>query len=191
KGSYDAQGSGLAQMSGQVIFLDRMLALYGPESAEARELLRAAVADMLRRTWPEEDAEAGRGGRRSETEGRYEGIFEKLMALTPKNEAQRALQAQALKSATDIGQTRWVLFAKSGRSIPSAFLIVLTCWLTLLFGSFSLFSRPNATVVATLLLCAVAVAASIFLVLELDQPFDGIVKLSSDPLRRALAQLGK
>ena len=61
----------------------------------------------------------------------------------------------------------------------------------LLLASFSLFSWPNATVTITLLLCAVAVSSAVFLILELDQPFDGIIQVPSSPLRGALEQLGK
>jgi hypothetical protein len=35
-----------------------------------------------------------------------------------------------------------------------------------------------------------SVAGSIFLILEMDQPFDGLMKVSSAPLRYALSHLG-
>ena len=43
--------------------LDRALAHYGPESKDAREMLRASVADILLHTWPQENPPvwAGRG----------------------------------------------------------------------------------------------------------------------------------
>jgi hypothetical protein len=191
KGSYDTQRNGLAQMSGNVILLDRALAHYGPESADAREMLRASVVDTLRQTWPEEEADSGQKGGKSTTEGRYEGLFEKVQALTPKTDAQRAWQAQALKIGMDIGQARWQLFAQKGGSIPTPFLVVMVAWLTLLLTSFSMFAPPNATVFITLLICALAVSSAVFLVLELDRPFDGILQVSSAPVRAALAQLGQ
>jgi len=43
----DAQSSELTQMSADVILLDRVLAQYGPETKEARDLLRGAVASTL------------------------------------------------------------------------------------------------------------------------------------------------
>jgi hypothetical protein len=118
-------------------------------------------------------------------------VYEKIEELTPKNDAQRALQAQAMKTATDIGQARWVLFAQKGGSIPTPFLVVMVSWVTLLFASFSLFAPPNVTVVVTLLVCAFAISSAIFLILELDQPFGGMIQISSAPLRNALAQLGR
>jgi hypothetical protein len=191
KSSFDSQRNGLAQLAGNVIFLDRTLARYGPESKDARDMLKASVADMLQRTWPEEESASGRSEAPSGTEGRYEALYEKLQDLKPKTETQRALQAQALRIATDVGQSRWLLFAQQGSSIPTPFLIVMVSWLTLLMASFSMFAPRNLTVTITLLLCALAVSSAVFLILELDQPFQGLLKISSAPVRTALTQLGR
>jgi hypothetical protein len=190
KGSFDTQRNGLAQLSANVIFLDRTLARYGPETKDTREMLRASVADMLERTWPGENPDSGHTQAKS-TEGRYEGLYDKIQEFSPKNDAQRALQAQALKIATDTGQTRWLLFAQKGSSIPTPFLVVMVCWLVMILASFSLLTPPNATVFTTLLICALAVSSAVFLILELDRPFDGIIQISSAPVRNALAQLGR
>jgi hypothetical protein len=191
KSSYDTQRNGLAQMSANIIFLDRTLAHYGPESKDVRDRMHDAVEDMLRRTWPAENNPSGHTEAPTGTEGRYEDVLDKIQALKPENDAQRALQAQALKTAGDIAQSRWLLFAQKGGSIPTPFLVVMVFWLTLLFASFSLFAPRNTTAVVTLLTCAVAVSTAIFLILELDQPFGGMMQISSAPLRSALAQLGR
>jgi hypothetical protein len=186
KNSFDTQRNGLAQLSANLIFLDRILAHYGPEAKDAREMLHASVSDMLDRTWPEDGSRPKTG-----SEGQYEGLYEKIQELAPKNDAQRALQAQALKTGLDIAQTRWLLFAQKGRSIPIPFLVVMIAWLTILFASFGMFAPPNGTVLVTLLVCALAVSSALFLVLELDRPFDGLIQISSTPLRHALEQLGR
>jgi hypothetical protein len=190
KSTFDTQRNGLAQLAGNVIFLDRTLARYGPESKDARDTLRASVVDMLQRTWPEEESSSGHS-EASGTEGRYEGLYEKLQQLAPKTDTKRALQAQAVRIATDVGHNRWLLFAQQGRSIPTVFLVVMVSWLALLMGSFSMFAPRNATVTVTLLLCALAVSSAVFLILELDQPFQGMLKISSAPIRTALGQLGR
>jgi hypothetical protein len=125
KSSFDTQRNGLAQMSGNVIFLDRALAQYGTEAKDAREMIRASVVDMLQRNWPQENHESGRTEAKSGTEGRYEGVYEKIQELAPKTDSQRAFQAQAMKTALDIAQARWLLFAQKGSSIPTPFLVVM------------------------------------------------------------------
>jgi hypothetical protein len=187
KSSFDAQRNGLAQLSANIVLLDRALAHYGPETKETREELRQSVATMINQIWPENREHAGQ----VEPTAGSESLYERIQGLSPHTDSQRFLQAAALKAGVDVTQARWLLSAQKGSAIPVPFLVILVSWLALLFVSFSLFTRPNLTVVVTLLLCALSVAGALFLILELDRPFDGLIQLSSDPLRRALAQLGR
>ena len=185
KSSFDSQRNELTQMSANVIFLDRVLARYGPETREAREGLRGAVVSALDRMWPEDRSRPVQVQGTSESEA----VFDKLQQLAPKNETQRALQAQALKLGTDVAQTRWLLFAQRSSSIPLPFLVILVFWLTIIFASFSLFARLNLTLIVALLVFAISASAALFLILELGQPFTGLMRISDAPLRNALAPL--
>jgi hypothetical protein len=189
KSSFDTQRNGLAQMAGNVMFLDHILTRYGPGSSDARKEIHDSLVDLHRRTWPAENPESGHPEAKSQTEVRYDKVYEKIQDLVPENDAQRTLKDQALKAATDIGQARWVLFAQKGSSIPAAFLVVLVAWLTLIFASFGLFAPPKPMAVVTLLICALAVSSAILLILELDRPFNGMIQISSAPVRSAIAQL--
>src|SRR5208282_3546628 len=101
KSSFDTQRNGLAQLSANFILLDRALAHYGPESNDAREMLRASVANLLDHTWPQDSSQFGQPAAKERTEGKYEGLYEKIQELAPKNDSQRALQSQALKTSID------------------------------------------------------------------------------------------
>src|SRR5262249_39740503 len=120
-----------------------------------------------------------------------EALYDKLQALSPQNEAQRAIQVSALKVAMDLAAMRWLFVAQRSGSIPMPFLVMLVCWITVIFVSFGLFAPPNTTVMATLLICALSVSGAIYMILELDQPFEGLVQVSGAPLQNALAQLGQ
>ncbi len=189
KGTFDTQRAGVGQLAGNVIIIDRNLARYGPEAKEVRKTLRASVADMLARTWPGESGSPGQAGHG--TEGKYEGLIEKIQALPANTETQRWFQSQAISTAMDTAKLRWTLFSQRGSSIPLPFLVVMVAWLVLLFASFSLLAPPNPTVIVTLLICALAVSSAIFLILELDRPFAGMIQISSAPIRAALEQLGR
>jgi hypothetical protein len=186
KSSFDTQRSEVAQVSANIILLDHLLALYGPETKETREALHDIVAAAIDRIWPENRSQAAQ----VEPSTGPEQVFQKIEQLSPKTETQRSLQAQASKMTLDLSQARWLLFAQRTSSIPVPFLVVLVFWLTMLFTSFSLFSPPNPTVIVTLLVCALSVSGAIFLILELDRPFGGLIQISSAPLRDALARLG-
>ena len=187
KASYDARRTELTQIAATAILLDRALAHFGPEAADARAALREAAEAMRQSTWSQGDQ--ARGGVAAGV-GR-EVMFDKIQELVPHSDAQHALQSQAVSLAVGLGQTRWLLFAQSGTSISMPFLVVVVFWLTALFVSFGLFAPRNATAVTALVVSAISVAGALFLVLELDQPFSGIMQLSDAPLRDAIAVLGR
>jgi hypothetical protein len=187
KGSYDAQSAELTQMSANIALLDRGLALYGPETKETRALLRGAVVRILDQTWSKDGASsspmaAPSGG---------EILYEKIQGLSPKNDAQRSLQGRALSIVVDIGKTRWLMYAQQATSVSMPLLVVLVLWLTVIFISFGLFAPFNATVVSSLLVSALSVSGAILLILEMYTPYDGLIQISSAPLRAALAHLGQ
>ena len=113
------------------------------------------------------------------------------MRLSPKTDMQRSFQAQALNIAYSLGQTRWLMYGQSTSSVPVPLLVVLVLWLTVIFISFGLFAPSNATSVASLFVSALSISCAILLILEMYKPFEGLIQISSAPLRAVLANLGK
>ena len=188
KNLYDAQSGALTSMSARVVLLDRILAHYGPETTEARTLLRGFVAVILDRMWPK-----GRASR-SQLEppsADSEIIMDKIQKLSPVDDAQHSRKSQALDILLGLAQTRWLWFTQGVTSISLPMLAMLVFWLATLFVSFGLLAPSNATVVGSLLVSAMSVSGAIFLILELYTPYKGVIQISSAPLRAALAQLGK
>jgi hypothetical protein len=184
KGSYDTQSAELTQMSANIALLDRVLALYGPETKETRALLRGAVARVLDQMWSSASLSVP-------TAAGGEILYDKIQGLSPKNDTQRSLQGQALSMAMDLGKTRWLMYEQAITSISIPLLVVLVLWLAAIFVSFGLFAPFNATVVASLFVSALSVSGAIFLILEMYTPYAGLIQLSSAPLRAALAHLGQ
>jgi hypothetical protein len=188
KSSYDAQKNELTQLSANVILLDRMLAHYGPETRTARDLLHGYAALMVDQLWPTNSSNYAQS---EPTSALGQSFYDSVEELSPQNEPQRSLKGQLEKMSIDLAQTRWLLFEQGGSSIPMPFLVLLVFWVTIIFLSFGLFAPPNATVIATLFLCALSVSGAIFLILELDRPFGGVIQIPSAPLRNAVAHLGQ
>ena len=191
KGTFDTVNNGFRESGSRIILLDRVLAQYGPETREARDLVRNVVASAIERVWPEEnmgpsDTQA-RGGRVD-----IETIQKKIRQLSPQTDDQRWLQSQALKISSDITEGRWLLIEYRGlSSLPMPFLVMLVFCLTFIFTTFGLFSPRNATVITILFICALSAAGSLFLIMELDTPYSGVIKISSAPLRKALILIDK
>jgi hypothetical protein len=184
KNFYDTESSDLTQLSANVILLDRVLAHYGPETKEVRDVLRGAVARTVDLIWHQ-------GSQMAPTAAGGEILYDKIQALSPQNDVQRALKAQASSMAIDLGKLRWLMFEQGSTSISLPLLAVLVFWLVIVFTSFGLFAPPNLTVIGTLFLCALSVSGAIFLILEMYTPFQGLMQLSSAPLRDALSHLGQ
>jgi len=136
---------------------------YGPAARPIRQHIREALGSFVDRLWRE------------------------ILALTPQNEAQKSLQSRAVQVTNDIAQTRLLLFAEADTAIPAPFIAILVFWLVIIFASFSLFAELNATTFSFLCLFAPSSACAMFLILELSQPFDGLLMIPSAPLRAALA----
>jgi len=190
KSSFDTVDSEVQQSAAHIILLDRVLAQYGPETKETRDMLRQALAYRIQLTWPDDSSRATRV-EAPEMTPTIEGIQSRVRALSPQSDAQRDLQSKALSLIGELTATRWLVFAQAGNSVPMVFLIVLVLWLAVLFISFGLLAPRNATVVVALLFCALSVAGSIFLILEMGHPLAGSIKVSGAPLRFALAHLGQ
>ena len=186
KGSYDAQRNQILQLSGEVVLLDRVLAHYGPDAKEARDVLKLTVANAIDRLWPRVQSP------RTQFESMAgEILLDKIQQLSPASDAQRSLQSRAVDLTIGLGRIRWLLVAQSQRSIPVPFLVAVIFWFCIIFASFGLSAPRNPMVMITLLICALSVSLAIVMILELDQPFQGIVQIPSEPLRNALAHLGQ
>jgi hypothetical protein len=183
----DAQNNEITQMSTNVILLDRLLAEYGPDTKEIRDLLRSMATSTL-------DLMSHDNQQNLEMQPTLAGndiIHAKIRALSPKNDVQHSIQTQASSFAMDLGKLRWLMFEQGRNPISVPLLSAMILWLGIVFTSFGLFAPRNATVIATLFLCALSVSWAIFLILEMYKPFEGLMRISSAPLRNAVAQLGK
>jgi len=187
KGSYDTQSGEVTQMSANMVLLDRALAHYGAETQEIRTLLKRASERAADQLW----SAGGNDAAAQPTSAGGEVIYDKMQALTPQTDGQRTTLSQAISFAVGVAQTRWLLFEQRTSSLSVPLLIVVVFWLTIMFVSFGVFAPQNGTVLLTLFVCALSVSGAIFLVLELNQPFSGLIRISDAPMRRAIAQLGQ
>jgi hypothetical protein len=186
----DTMNTGMMDYGAEVVVLDRVLARFGPEAKPARDQLRAGLAAGIERIWPKSGSNP-EGLRAVEGSNKMEDLQDVLRRLAPQNELQRALQSQAVQISGDLSLSRWRLIEHTQSSLPTVFLIVLVFWLTLLFVSFGLLASHNGTVSMVLLVCALSVSGAIFLILEMNAPLQGVIKISSAPMVKALDSLGK
>ncbi|MEW6144450.1 MAG: hypothetical protein AB1598_05475 [Thermodesulfobacteriota bacterium] len=189
--NFNNQRSDLIDMSAKIIFLDKLLADYGPGAEGARQVLRSSLERTINQFWPKD----GSGGAMIETpESRAETLYYQILSLTPDNDVRRAIRDEAVSLTYDLAQARDTLVMGQTRSIPGVFFILLGIilfWFVAIFFSFGLYAPTNGTVVATLIISALAVTLALFVIMELNRPFDGVLRMPSEPLVEALQNIGK
>jgi len=180
KSSYDAQKDELTSLTAQVVLLDRVLAMYGPEANDTRALVRDVVAGARAQIWQGQPPA-----------GHFDAFYASIHKLSSTDADKQVLKAEAWSLATDLAKTRVLMVQQRQPSVSTPLLIVVVFWLSINFVSFGLFANWNATVAIALFVCALSVAGAIFLILEMDRPFDGLIRISDAPLRQAIEQLGR
>ena len=172
-----------------IVLLDRVLAEYGPEAAPTRELLQSAVKakksqlEVLSARLAEDPSKSLIVG--------IEQVQRSLLALSPATEAQRFVRERALDISGDIAKARWFLLEDIDSTVPIPFLLVLVSWLVIIFFSYGLFAERNSTVIMIFFFSAVSLAASVYLILDMDDSLGGPIAISMAPLSRTLDQLGQ
>jgi hypothetical protein len=187
KSYYDGQKNVVAEMSSQIILLDNLLTDYGPETEEVRKQAHDVIGDSVDRIWPRSESQL------LQLKPRNTGdrINELLGLLVPKDERQAALKAQIASVVRGVRTTYWLMYLQSEQTSASLpLLMVVTSWLVAIFVSFGIFAPRNPTVMVTLIICALAVSAAMFIIVSMYSPFSGILKISPVAVRDALTQMG-
>jgi uncharacterized protein DUF4239 len=204
KASYDRVGNQLKGAAIAIIQLDRALREWGPETEPARELLRAYTAAVIATTWTDQPKPPGDyypaqlppSGSGSHLDSQVLGdmlarIELDIRQLEPRDAMHRRLAANCLAQFERLMQMRLRLIEDSPSSIPTPFYIVLTFWLVIVFASFGLNAPRNVLSYSTIALGALSIASVVFVILDLDAPFEGVFTVSSQPWRDALTHMSQ
>ena len=188
KNTYDTARSEVMQMATKVAYVDRMLALYGPEAAGTRRQLHDAIVEAVQRMWPDEEGVPAKLEPDTRT---GDALFTAMHALAPQTDMQRDIKAQSIAILAEVGQLRTLLLVQSVRSISPPLLVAVVGWLTIIFLASSLVAPPTYTATIAMVAAVVSVSGALFLILELDQPFAGMIGISSEPMMVALTHLAR
>lgn len=188
KNSYDTTDQAIRAYAAEIALLNETLRDYGRGASVPRDDLRQYTQQFLRDVWPK-NRELSPGLDLDKAGMMLEHTREDIRALQPADGGQKWLLGQALDISTNLLRQRWLLIERSGPGIHAAVLVILVCWIVAIFVSFGLNAPRNGTVVGAFLICSIAIGGSIFLILELDHPLSGILRISSWPVENVLAHM--
>jgi Protein of unknown function (DUF4239) len=186
--TYNTQRSELESVSANIVLLDRLLVFYGPDAKDTRDALHVVVQATHDLIWPPKGGGSAtldpRSMQRSAT-----AFITRLQSLTPKNDAERGMQTRALQLSETIGQTRLLMYEQLSGGVSWPFLTVLVFWICMLFLGFGLLTHRNGTITVALLIGTLSVSGAVFLIFELNSPYQGLLQMSDAPLRDAITEI--
>lgn len=191
KGTFDTTDHDMRAYAADFIVLDQTLRDYGPEAEGVRKMLHTYVDGAVHELWPAnvdvqretfEDPKAG---------SLLDHSMEAILTLKPVNEDQVWLRQHALDIAVRLIHTRWSLVVNQHGTISPIETGIVVAWIMVIFASFALNAPRNAIVVSAFFVCALSIGAAIFLIRELDSPFDGMIMISRGPMMNAVAHLSR
>jgi len=171
--------------------LDQRLRAYGPQTGEIRGLLRQTVAEAAHRRWPDEQFGPAPAGA-PDTKDALIDLERRIVRLRPADDEQKWFQAQALQLVNSLVQIQQLMSDQArSSSQPIPVLLAVAFCAAVIFANFGLFAQPNPTMIGALAVAALAVAGSVFLILELGTPFSGLLQITSAPVKTLLEALGR
>jgi hypothetical protein len=186
--SYEEKRGQVIRMTADILELDLLLRDYGPEARRAREVMRNAVPSIIDSIW-RENGTRFRADADAIPDAGAEAVLYEVEQLAPHNDGERARRERALQVGLNLAQIHLLLFAQPANAISTPFITVLVLWLAFIFATFSIYVRPNPLIIVVLFVCALSASSAIFLILDLDSPFAGLLQIPTAPLRNALPPL--
>lgn len=185
KSNFDDTDKDVHTYALSILSLETELRHAGSAGCQAQALLMDYTRAVLQETWTSVN-----GLPKPLDDARSADILLNLDTVVrtwePTTDLLKEVRAAALTNLRAILTTRWAVSEEAVASVPGPFLFVLIVWLSLIFISFGLFAPQNAIVSTFLFMCALSIGGALFLILEMSGPFDGLIRVSPQPLVRAL-----
>ncbi|KWB55902.1 hypothetical protein WL37_32555 [Burkholderia ubonensis] len=185
--SYQAATDTVAAEAACATELSRDLAAFRVAGTGAgADAARRALADYLARVVDDEWPQMQQHGRADpRAEAAFDRMFAAINRVTPADERERVLLAQAMARANEMVKYRQARLQNLESAMPG------TLWAVMLVSSslslLLLYALPGTRFnVGLVSIWAVTLGLAFFFVLAVDRPFAGEVSVSAAPIRRAL-----
>ena len=199
KNSYDIAGRDRQGYALRLTQLDRCLRDYGSAADPIRELLKSYTAAVIASTWPSEPKPEGvqfpdtsrmaRVGADPVLAGIMDQSEGQLRRLDPPDAFHAKLVAHCLSIFDEVLNAREAVIQDVGGRLSWPFYCILVFWLMVIFAAFGLAAPRNNLSLIAILLCAISLSSTIFVISELSEPYGGLLSIPSDAMRSALAHM--
>lgn len=187
---FDSASDDTATIAVSIIMLDHDLAQYGKETDPIRQNMQMLLDQRFKNSGNIQVTQPN-GERIANVIDSISKINLMILGLSPQTSEQVQLKNKIAQNFDKAVQARWTLLSQGNGTIPPLFLSILTFWLVLIFVCFGLCADENLTVFMVKLFCSLSVSMAIFLVIELESPLSGFIKVSDAPIHYMFDNIGK
>jgi hypothetical protein len=187
KNTYEDVDHNVHVIATEMILLDRTLRQYGPETNDTRRHLLAYAQRALLPNVPRDPDPLVIGDKTAEA--LLVDVGTSLAAITPPDANHVAILQDARDHYHKVVGLRWDLVEQAEGTIPWPLIFMVVAWLVLIFASFGYRAPRNRVVVGSLVIAAALASASIYLVLDMDVPFEGLINVPRTPIARVIAEI--
>lgn len=187
KNTFENVDANVHTFATKLIILDLGLRSYGIEGEHARSALRTYVEGAIEQQ--RHISVSGPGSAAAQT--KLQALGQALYGLEILDTFHRDLAGSLQNQYAKIVEQRWSIVESAEGVIPIPVLIILVAWLSLIFASYGYRAPRNGVVVTIFVSASVLIGASVFVVLDMDMPFRGLIQVSDEPLRRTLAEISR
>lgn len=186
KNTFESVDANYHSYATSLIIFDRTLKSYGSETQDVQARLIVYLEHAIANTFSGDQALLHK---KSAAVQYLDDIGVALAAITPSDRYHETMMSDIRQQYHSIIEQRWKIVEQSEGAIPGLIIGMLVAWMTLIFAAFGYRAPRNPMVVGMLTVSALLLAASVYLVLDLDIPFSGVIQVSDLPLERALAEM--
>lgn len=191
KHAFDERNEEISRVASNMLLMDRALAGFGSEAQPARLHLQALFSQVQAHVAPDADKVTPALLSDLDALELLMRLQHAILKLEPGTPAQTWYQQRAMQLSTHLAQDRVVQVERGGSSVPAVLLVIVAAWVVMIYLGLGLFGINNTTVQVTLAVCALAFACALFVVIELDSAYTGVVGVSLEPLARVGQVMGR
>jgi hypothetical protein len=183
KQSFDQRSAEVQAAAANVALLDAQLRRMGDAGTEARELIRQNLELRIATIW------GTRGQALLGPASNIDAVQTALVTAHPTNAVQQAARIHATQLLNEFAQIRSMANVQADSPVMAPLLTLIVCWLAILVTGWNVLAPRNGTVRVSNALIALAAGSAVFLILEMERGFGGVIEVSAAPMRAALAEM--
>ena len=183
---YDAKVNEVRTFVVNIALLDRSMSHYEPSLLTERQHLSRFTKVMIGGLW-----DANQSASSTDLLAVLDQVRAKLRTLEPQSAARKIAHSRMMTLTDTLMLSGSKLIETDDAAIPVPLFGIVDAWLAVIFLGFGVFAPPNRVTVLALGTAGAAVSMAVFLVVEMNTPFNGFIMIPRQMMEQVLEQISQ